>query len=118
MREASGLVIEDTLPLVETLASGTWTPSEGAIPAAAGTATLDAESVQFLGDFCDPTGLCQAVGTYADGSGSQLPLVETRSGGTWRVASPVLPSDAEGNGTVRGDPCRVLPAGRTLRRRW
>jgi hypothetical protein len=98
MRNASGLVIEDTLPLVETLASGTWTPSEGAIPAAADTATLDAESVQFLGDFCDPTGLCQAVGTYADSGGNQLPLVETRSGGTWMAASSVLPSDAEGNG--------------------
>jgi hypothetical protein len=99
MRDASGLVIEDTLPLVETLASGTWTPSEGATPAAAATAILDAESVQFLGAFCDPAGLCQAVGTYADSSGNQLPLVETRSGGTWMVASPVLPADAEGNGT-------------------
>ena len=99
MRDASGLIIEDTLPLVETLATGTWTPSEGAIPAAADTATLDAESVQFLGDFCDPTGLCQAVGTYADSGGNQLPLVETRSGGTWMAGSSVLPSDAEGNGT-------------------
>jgi hypothetical protein len=99
MRDPSGLIIEDTLPLVDTLASGAWTPSEGAIPAAADTATLDAESVQFLGDFCDPTGLCQAVGTYADSNGDQFPLVETRSGGTWIADNSVLPSDAAGNGT-------------------
>jgi hypothetical protein len=99
MRDPSGLIIEDTLPLVDTLASGVWTPSEGAIPAAAATATLEAESVQFVGDFCDPTGLCQAVGTYATSNGDQLPLVETRSGGTWIAGSSVLPSDAVGNGT-------------------
>jgi hypothetical protein len=99
MRDTSGLIIEDTLPLVETLTSATWAPSEGAIPAAADTAALDAESVQFLGDFCDPTGLCQAVGTYADSGGNQLPLVETRSGGTWMAGRSVLPSDAQGNGT-------------------
>jgi hypothetical protein len=98
MTDPSGLVNQNTLPLVSTLASGGWTSGEGAIPNDADTSALDAETVEFLGDWCDPAGLCQAVGTFADGSGGQQALLETLSGGTWVVDSPTLPADADSDG--------------------
>jgi hypothetical protein len=98
MTEPSGLVNQNTLPLVGTLASGRWTSGEGAIPNSADTNALDAETVEFLGVWCDPIGLCQAVGTFADGTGGQQALLETLSGGTWTVGSTSLPADADGDG--------------------
>jgi hypothetical protein len=117
MTEASGLVNQDSLPLVSTLASGQWTSSEGAIPNDADTSALNAETVEFLGDSCDPTGQCQAVGSFADSAGGQQALVETLSGGSWAVDASALPSDADSDGAFAelhsvscqsGQPCLAV----------
>jgi hypothetical protein len=117
MTDASGLVNQNSLPLVSTFASGRWTSGEGAIPSDADTSSLDAETVEFLGDSCDPTGLCQAVGAFADGTGGQEALAETLSGGTWIVDAPTLPADADSDGAFAvlrsvscqtGQPCLAV----------
>ncbi len=91
---SDGLVNEDTLPLVITLSTGTWTPSAGALPADADTRPIASENVEFLGVSCVAAGPCVATGSYMTGDGSQLALVETLSDGTWTVGSLSLPSDA------------------------
>jgi hypothetical protein len=117
MTEASGLVNQDSLPLVSTFASGHWSSSEGAIPNDADTSALNAETVEFLGDSCDPTGQCQAVGSFADSTGGQQALVETLSGGGWAVDAPALPPDADSDGAFAelhsvscqtGQPCLAV----------
>jgi hypothetical protein len=117
MTDPSGLVNQDTLPLVSTLSSGSWTASEAAVPTTADTNPLDAETVELLGDSCGPTGQCQAVGTFADATGGQQALLEVLSGGQWTVDSPTLPPDADGDGAFAelrsvscqtGQPCLAV----------
>jgi virginiamycin B lyase len=99
MTTSDGLDIEDTLPLVATLASGSWTSGEGSIPAGTDTNALDAETVELFGDSCEAPGVCQAVGAFVDSRGDQLPLAETLSNGTWAAGEVPLPPDTDPQST-------------------
>jgi len=72
--------------IIETLASGTWTPS---VPTLPGKTSAHEESV-LSSVSCPAAGLCQAVGAYAQGKSAQG-LLETLTDGTWTVASVPAP---------------------------
>jgi hypothetical protein len=74
--------------LVETLASGRWTPA--AMPdvfSEEGIAELTAVA-------CPALGTCVAVGFVSSPSGAVIPAIETLAGGRWHPARPPLPADA------------------------
>ncbi len=76
--------------LVETLSSGTWTPTTaGLTPAGATSAVLN-------GVACAAAGQCTAVGDYADSSNVPHALVETLSGGTWTATTGLDPAGLAG----------------------
>ena len=91
---SDGLVNEDTLPLVSTLSSGTWTPSEGALPADADTTPTGAANVELQAVSCLAAGPCEAAGSYMTNDGSRVALAETLSDGRWSVGDLSLPTDA------------------------
>jgi streptogramin lyase len=90
-----GLDNTDTLPLVDTLSSGAWTPSEAAIPSNANTNPADAEDVALNGVSCEQTGICEATGVYETGQGNQLALAEDLTDGIWGVQPLSLPTGAD-----------------------
>jgi endoglucanase len=77
-------------PLIETLASGTWTPTELPQPGSA-SATPNASLFAVT---CPAAGSCTAAGYYTDSGGNLQPLIETLSGGTWTAAKAPLPANA------------------------
>lgn len=80
-----------SVPLVEQWSSAAgWSIGTGAEPAGA----LDAG---LFGVSCPAAGACVAVGSYENAAGTELPLAESESGGTWTVASVPSPAGAETN---------------------
>ena len=79
------------VPLALTLSDGSVTSTELPLP-------TDAPDDPYLNDSlnaiaCTSDGTCVAVGAYDEADGTELPLVETLSDGTWTPSSS-LPSDA------------------------
>ena len=75
--------------MTETLAKGTWTPSEAPTPG--GPAGVN-DNAALIRVSCPAPGNCVAVGYYGQGSG----LIETLSGGTWTPATAPLPAGQAG----------------------
>jgi hypothetical protein len=84
---ANGLV---GLALIETLSSGTWTPSVPPIP---GKVTARSDS-GLSSVACPAVGSCQAVGAYAPNGRYPLGLVETLTAGTWSPTEVKAPGDS------------------------
>jgi hypothetical protein len=83
----------DSFPLIETFAGGTWTPSIAPLPSAQGSHPAGS----LTGVSCAADGSCSAVGDYDDFNATadtayQSGLLETLSGGTWASAQAPLPS--------------------------
>jgi hypothetical protein len=73
--------------LIETLARGSWTPTETALPAG----RLPRYPSPYLSALACPTATtCTAVGYYGDGLG----LIDTLSGGTWTGIKAPIPTNA------------------------
>jgi hypothetical protein len=90
---AGGYVATTTVsgasPLIETLSSGTWTPTTGPGSFTPAAATF-LQSVS-----CSWPGACVIVGSSAtSGPSAVAGVVETLSGGTWTESSAIVPSDA------------------------
>ena len=77
-QDASG----NTQGLMETLSSGTWSPTTAPTSGLSLAAAAD-PTVTIGGQACSAVGSCVAVGSYTDTSGYQQGLIETLSGGTW-----------------------------------
>jgi chemotaxis receptor (MCP) glutamine deamidase CheD len=81
------------LQLIETLANGTWTPTEAPLPANAAS-----DSEQYAGGLytvvCAGAGSCVAVGQYVDTSENIQGLIETLANGTWTPTEAPLPANA------------------------
>jgi len=84
--------------LIETLAGGSWTPSEALIPTNA-----NLTQYTFLSSVSCPTpNGCVAVGQYTDASGASGGLIETLSGESWTTMQAPQPANAN------SDPALVL----------
>lgn len=66
--------------LIETLATGTWTASEGELPANAATTNERAYITQVV---CPDAGGCVTTGNYTDSANNQHLVSESLSNGTW-----------------------------------
>jgi hypothetical protein len=75
--------------LIETLASGTWTPSVAPTPAG----TPAGANIEMYNVACPSAGTCVADG-QSDVTGSQNGLFWNLSGGSWTVTPTPLPADA------------------------
>jgi streptogramin lyase len=77
----------DTLPLIETLASSTWSASEPPLAPDAVTSPSSSEFLELNGVSCSALGSCVAMGDYISQSGSPPGspgiLVETLASGSW-----------------------------------
>jgi hypothetical protein len=80
-----------TVPFVDTLSGGTWTPAAVPLPA---DAAADGQLAGLFGISCRAPGKCVAVGHYISRGGQARYLAETLSGGTWTAVAPPLPDDA------------------------
>lgn len=78
------------LGLVETLASGSWTPMTAAVP---GNAAAQPDAF-LAGVTCPAAGTCLAVGNYVDQTAFRRPLFESLSSGAWSATEGSLPSNA------------------------
>jgi hypothetical protein len=79
-----------SVPLIEKLAHGAWTPQAAPLPPnAAGTADNDLASVS-----CFALGRCVAVGSYGAPSNSSAGLIETLANGKWTPTVAPEPRDA------------------------
>jgi hypothetical protein len=82
------------IALIDTLSGGVWTASIPSLPADAATGS-NAVS-EFKDVSCANTGVCTAVGTYDNSSGTPEGLIESLNGGTWTplsVSSPATSLD-------------------------
>ena len=81
----------DTLPLVESLASSTWSASEPPIPPDTVTSPSASEFVELNGVSCGALGSCVAVGDYISPSGNPAGspgiLAETLTSGSWTLSA-------------------------------
>jgi hypothetical protein len=73
---------------VETLANGSWSPTEPPLPANAISGDLVAVS-------CAQVGVCVAVGEYQVEENNDLALVESLSGGSWTPTTVPMPAGYE-----------------------
>jgi len=76
--------------LIETLAGGTWSPTEAPLPANASTDTtafLDAIA-------CPAPGSCTAIGQYRDSNGDIQGVIEAHSGGKWVPTEAPAPANS------------------------
>jgi len=87
------------LALVESLSGGTWTPATGPMPAGAPSGTTQQGVLASVS--CPVSGTCTAVGSYVDGTGRTLGLIDTLSGGSWTGATSPSPTGA-GSGSHLG----------------
>src|SRR5271165_543193 len=85
-------------PLVETLSSGTWTPTIGAVPADAGTDAGGDANATLSSVTCPATGSCVAAGSYENTSAATTGLIDTLTAGNWSAIKAPVPSGA-GAGT-------------------
>jgi hypothetical protein len=85
-----------TQGLIETLANGTWTPSEAPLPQAA-----PARQKAILWALaCTAPGSCSAVGQYTGTHGTTQGLIETLASGKWIPAQAPLPAGASDQKTA------------------
>ena len=91
---------QNTLPLIETLSSGTWSSSIPPFPSDAITNPPSAEFFELNGVSCASVGVCVAVGSYLNQSDNAVSFVETLTGGSWSVSQPPMPSSAYLNSIV------------------
>lgn len=70
--------------LVETLADGTWTPTQVPLPTNDGAF--------FVSIACPSAKMCVAVGNYSDASGDSDVLIESLSDGKWKVVDAPQPA--------------------------
>jgi hypothetical protein len=76
--------------LIETLAEGSWTPTEAMLPA--GGVAQDGADIDTV--TCGAPGSCVAVGDYVDKRGNSQGLIETLTEGSWTPTEAMLPADA------------------------
>jgi hypothetical protein len=89
--------------VIATLSDGSWTMVTAPAPAST-------HRVQLRAVTCPAAGWCVAVGYYDDPSGTQRPLVDTLSGGTWTastVATSGLDPAASSWATLQAVSCPV-----------
>jgi streptogramin lyase len=72
-------------PLIESLASGVWTPSPGPAPGGSVAAAFDGIS-------CPAAGSCTAVGDYLGSDGKGHGILAILSGGAWITTDAPLPA--------------------------
>ena len=77
--------------LIETLAGGTWSPLDAVIPPDGQSASPYDALLQSVD--CTTVQACVAVGSY-NGTGGQLGLIDTESGGTWSALVAPQPTAA------------------------
>src|SRR6202453_1389111 len=77
--------------LIETLAGGSWSPLDAPIPPDGQSASPYNALLQSVD--CTTVQACVAVGSY-NGTGGQLGLIDTESGGTWSALVAPQPSAA------------------------
>ena len=85
-------------PLVETLSSGTWSATTGALPADAGTDAGGDANATLPSVTCPAAGSCVAVGSYENTSAATTGLIDTLTAGNWSAIKAPVPSGA-GAGT-------------------
>lgn len=86
-----------THPLIETLAGGSWSAQEPALPADASASPAGSLSKVSCPDAAD----CLAIGQY-ESADANRGLLEQLTGGTWTASAAALPANAAahaGNGT-------------------
>lgn len=95
--------------MIQTLANGTWTPTEASLPAGAAKTGDYAELYDIV---CIARDVCAAVGSYTDTSGSMQGMIATLADGTWTPAKAPLPGDAAGhqNAVLGGIVCTAAGA--------
>ena len=85
--------------LLETLSSGVWTPSEGALPSGVTSEAVNVNSVS-----CSDQADCTAVGEIDDPSGS-AGLIYTWSAGSWSLQLAPVPSGFSNTIDLNGVAC-------------
>ncbi len=93
---ASGFYTNDSgsdqaLVLVQAEAGGAWSVEDAPLPA--GAAPGDGETSESFGVSCDG-GTCEAVGSYADGTGIERGLLDRWAGGAWTATEAPVPANA------------------------
>jgi hypothetical protein len=75
--------------LIETLSTGTWTPTAAPLGGLNPAPLVDEAGVLagLAGVSCPAAGSCVAVGDYEDAAGSQPGLIETLTAGTWTATN-------------------------------
>jgi hypothetical protein len=82
-------------PVVDTLANGTWSSQEGALPADAATDTTPTHPQDYLYSVsCSTATSCVAVGQYTNTSGDQVAYISTLANGSWSAMAAPQPADA------------------------
>jgi hypothetical protein len=71
--------------------AGGWSAEDAPLPS--GAAPGDGETSEAFGVSCDG-GTCDAVGSYADGTGVQRGLLERWAGGAWSATEAPVPANA------------------------
>ncbi|MGH9017358.1 MAG: Ig domain-containing protein [Acidimicrobiales bacterium] len=88
---------DGSVPLIESLSGGSWTLTDGPVPADASTVNA---GVQMSAISCSSSSFCLAVGSYQDTDNVQAGLLLTMSGGLWTAARAPVPADAATDGQV------------------
>ena len=78
------------LPMIDTLAAGTWSASEPPLPS--GTQTDSNATSGFSQVSCTAPGRCAAVGTYLGTTDFNYGLIGTLTGGAWSTETAPIPS--------------------------
>lgn len=101
----------DTLPFVETLSGGTWTPTVLSLPADAVTNNADypATYLAYSHLSCPSVGDCAAIGWYSTLSNSTAGVIETDTNGTWSALEAPVPANVYSQ-----DTCKTQPGGATV----
>jgi hypothetical protein len=87
--------------LIETLASGSWTPLDAPEPSNAGTDALGTQQGALNALACTSTSTCTAAGTYGNVAKANEGLLDTLASGSWASAEAPEPSAQPSDPYVR-----------------
>jgi hypothetical protein len=85
--------------LIDTLADGTWTPTEAPLPPNAAAATWNNPYPVLFSVSCTLDGGCTAVGRYSDSEETAWAVIDSLSDGTWTATEAPEPANTGTEGS-------------------